>query len=560
MFIKTYSRQEIIDEFWEFYQIKNRYVTFKDLSNECSHLKNQIKREFGSFKKLLMELNVKSDDGWYKEDEETLIKMFDDSPKEDIIDSMIEKRAWANILKKATKLGLRQKNETYKKEELLKLIIDFHDKYNRVPTIEDFKKLNYPSNTVYRKNFGGWIQAIELSGLEPNVKLKILSKQEKSEIISKYLDGVTTKEIANVYRCAESTIFEILKKNNIKLKNKKWTEEQIQFMKNNYHLLKTDEIVKELKVYSKQNIYEKAYELGLNKEDVYWSDKELKIIKDHYGETPLKGLQNLLPNRTLSSITTKAQKLNLQVYRVKWSDEELNILHEKYPIMSANELEYHLPNRHKNTITDMANNLGLKKDKDYFYKNEKHRKQQLINDLQKFAKELDRTPFQEEITANKEMAGMVTYHRYFDSYSNACIEAGLEPNHRLFGNKNIIVDKYGYTHLSKGENEITEFMINSNIKFEKNESLLYRNIFNIDDFGNKRFDWLINENIAVEYFGMMDRPEYNERATLKIKMCDDNNICLIELYPEDLNNSLQGVKEKLAPYINSNSEIKEEVV
>jgi hypothetical protein len=52
---------------------------------------------------------------------------------------------------------------------------------------------------------------------------------------------------------------------------------------------------------------------------------------------------------------------------------------------------------------------------------------------------------------------------------------------------------------------------------------------------NKTVDWIINNNIFVEYFGLSDKPIYNKRMEEKRTICRDYNIVLIGLERKDLN-------------------------
>ena len=54
--------------------------------------------------------------------------------------------------------------------------------------------------------------------------------------------------------------------------------------------------------------------------------------------------------------------------------------------------------------------------------------EELIEDLQKLADKLGKTPTMMDVNGYKMMASAHTYGRRFDSYSDACIAAGLEPN------------------------------------------------------------------------------------------------------------------------------------
>lgn len=52
---------------------------------------------------------------------------------------------------------------------------------------------------------------------------------------------------------------------------------------------------------------------------------------------------------------------------------------------------------------------------------------------------------------------------------------------------------------------------------------------------NHRADWKIQGSIFVEYFGLAkDSPRYDRAITLKKKLCEENGVKLVEIYPNDL--------------------------
>ncbi|KXS45579.1 MAG: hypothetical protein AWU54_315 [Candidatus Frackibacter sp. T328-2] len=55
-------------------------------------------------------------------------------------------------------------------------------------------------------------------------------------------------------------------------------------------------------------------------------------------------------------------------------------------------------------------------------------KQKLLKMLKIKAKELGKTPTKEDINNDKRMASSATYYNKFESYTEACRKAGLEPN------------------------------------------------------------------------------------------------------------------------------------
>lgn len=377
---------------------------------------------------------------------------------------------------------------------------------------------------------------------------QFISSVNVSEFKRDYLT-MSPSEIKHKYKISHSVLFSTVKELNIN-KNRRWSEEQLLYLSENYGHEDWDVLLDKLYPFDKEAIIAKSYKLKIKRECFGWTDGEIDILKSKYGEINFKDLCELLPNKTETAIMSKASKLDLK-YREWWKDAEIEEFKVLYPITDT-KLLCEKYNRSESSLISLAANLGLKKDESYWDIIKNDRKPEYIKKLKAFAKELGRTPTSREVNDNEEMGGILTYHRYFGSYSSACEEAGLDVNRCLFGEENVVFkSKNGDVCLSKSEMIITDFMIDNNIPYQKSEKLLYTKFIEDDRFGTRRFDWLINNSIIVEYFGMMDKNHYKERTEYKLNLCKENNVEIIELYPEDLRKGLKGVKEKLAPYINS---------
>ena len=91
-----------------------------------------------------------------------------------------------------------------------------------------------------------------------------------------------------------------------------------------------------------------------------WTEEELNYIKDNYGKIPIKEI-SLKLNRSISSIKHKAERDAIKSPR-EWTDEEIGYLKENYKTKTYKELSQHL-NRTKSAIDLKINRLGLKKEK-----------------------------------------------------------------------------------------------------------------------------------------------------------------------------------------------------
>jgi hypothetical protein len=157
----------------------------------------------------------------------------------------------------------------------------------------------------------------------------------------------------------------------------------------------------------------------------------------------------------------------------------------------------------------------------------------LIEELQNLANKLGRTPSISELKLYG-LPSERTYRRYFGSYVNACKLADLELNMSLFGEKRKIKKSIkGDICYSNAEVIITDFFIINGIPYIK--EAYYKDYINDERCKTKRCDWVIYNNIFVEYFGLPEKSYYYKKMEEKRKICKDNNINLIELYRKDLN-------------------------
>lgn len=111
------------------------------------------------------------------------------------------------------------------------------------------------------------------------------------------------------------------------------------------------------------------------------------------------------------------------------------------------------------------------------------------------------------------------------------------------------------------EKIIHELFINQfdNVKYYNSNTSSINKWHNELEDENYVADWLINDNIIVEYFGWYNMSSYNKnkifteyinKANRKIKYFNNlSDYYFIDLYPKDLRNNLIGVKNKINKFI-----------
>ena len=378
---------------------------------------------------------------------------------------------------------------------------------------------------------------------ELSIKNK-LTLQEEMDLIEKYRDSVSLVDIRRCFKITDSKIYEILNKHGIGNKRETWSERHSKRLKEIYEYEEWDFILNELSPFKANTITEKAMRLGLSRKNLF-SEEEIAILESNYSSSSFEELMKMLPNRTVAAIQSKANDLGIKK-REYWSDEDIEKFKEIYPLFPNSELINHFSGRSESSLLSMAGILNIHKTAEAFDYYRDGTKSNSLDKLIEFANKLGRTPTSEDITHNSEMPGIVTYHRQFGSYANACELANLEVNTNIYGKSFISKSINGDVCLSKSEKVITDILINNSIAYEKEKP--YKEIFpNGTIKTNIRCDWYIN-NILVEYFGMPEKDSYFTRMKNKIELCTKNNIPLIDLYPDDLRNGFKGLFEKFSKH------------
>jgi hypothetical protein len=103
-----------------------------------------------------------------------------------------------------------------------------------------------------------------------------------------------------------------------------------------------------------------AYE-RMAKNRTKWTNYEIEILKNNYTNMPITELMKLLPNRTYNAIVAKAKKLSLTSYvrqQQLYSDADIEFIKNNWKLTSDEEIALSL-NRTRRAIKAMRNELGL---------------------------------------------------------------------------------------------------------------------------------------------------------------------------------------------------------
>ncbi|MCM3110046.1 homing endonuclease associated repeat-containing protein [Lederbergia lenta] len=272
-----YTKDDLIEYFWEYYEEFSMYPRSSDLKNNKSYPSpSTYERFWGSYRNFMIDIGVLSETGWYVDDEDVLREnyRFNDIPK--INSLLIEKRSESTIRHKANQLGLqvnydlRFGREYLSNEDIIKSIRRFVSEIGYVPSMNDF--CDYQTNikpSLIRVRFGSWNKALTSSGIEPVNKIRELSKRDIADMIKMYNEGTSNIEIASIFGFEHpSSIIYHLQKAGVKLKTNRWSKENIAYLKENYSTKPLDELVNDLERFTLEDIFTKASRIGLKRDNL----------------------------------------------------------------------------------------------------------------------------------------------------------------------------------------------------------------------------------------------------------------------------------------------------
>jgi len=143
---------------------------------------------------------------------------------------------------------------------------------------------------------------------------------------------------------------------------KKFTEEEIYIIKQNYSTLSKESTKAEMSILLPNRSYSvivaKAKELGIKK-SFWWSEDDIIRLKELYPTTDKDEIVTYFNGRTYKEIQTMANRIKLKRDLYYWSQDEVEILEKHYSYSSQEELEELLPRHTFSQIQSKANKLKI---------------------------------------------------------------------------------------------------------------------------------------------------------------------------------------------------------
>lgn len=138
----------------------------------------------------------------------------------------------------------------------------------------------------------------------------------------------------------------------------KWTDEEIELLRNNYNVLSKEDLLKLLAPRSWSSILSKANKIGINKR-LSWSSNEDELLRGIYPIMDINEVIKRFPNRTKNSIILRAAKLNINSYNHSvWTDEQIKYIIDNWEILPDEIIGKNI-NKTKNAVKRKRNLLGL---------------------------------------------------------------------------------------------------------------------------------------------------------------------------------------------------------
>jgi len=333
-----------------------------------------------------------------------------------------------------------------------------------------------------------------------------------------------------------------------------WTDEEIKILyaklENKYY----SNIYDILHLFENSRTYHsvrhKCRQLGINLyKNGEWTYFEENILYNSY-LYGIKILQKLLPDRTKSAINNHANILNINIpYLAEWTKDEIDLLKNLCNNSHTyDELTQYFPKYNINQIRSKCESLKINK----FV---------LPHPIFWSKKEIDLLYSLHE--SNCDIDTVFNEFSYRNIFS---IKTKIKELELCFYRH--LLSRDGKTVLNSGEEKRVfdfiyySFKLNlkkykrslSSIKFNIDDTHFYVPDFIIEDFGKP---------IIIEYYGMMNNKSHNiiyknycqKTKDKNIYYWSNSDIYFIDLYPDDLKNNFEGVRNKLISFFMSNFNI-----
>lgn len=215
-----------------------------------------------------------------------------------------------------------------KEEELIK-------KWNIIPLYKLAKEFHTIPETLVQK-----AEELKL----PPYKSNRWTKEEEKLLIEyskKYVTKTIAKKLGKSYLAVQKKALKL----GIELHSTTdpWKKWMIEYLKENINNIPIGKIEKVIGL-SYYQITKKCEELGIEYNESKWTEEEIEILKEYAGKCHYTELVKVLPNRTVGAITAKAHNLGIEIISdyYKLNEETAKYIKENWGKISIRQLARNL--------------------------------------------------------------------------------------------------------------------------------------------------------------------------------------------------------------------------
>lgn len=413
----------------------------------------------------------------------------------------------------------------YTNKELIDILIEFNKKEGRPPRANDFKNC-LPNTSTFLSRFGKWESVLSAAGLK---KGKFRDSAFTNDELISYLVSIYDKY-------GKVPTNRDLKK---------------------YNLPSNNTYIKHFGSFKNALIIAGLFDLRKDKHqfcNTYTDEEMLDNLREYMKSKDRIPVHSIIKKELSNPSISAYEKRFYSIFNAfKMIGYDYNAQKEQDLI----ELEHDMLFKYK-LLKERLGRVPSSRDIDYYCKNDKSiysmssyefhfgslyelqtlcdftptvigrnkSREDLLDDLLRVSYELGRTPSQNDLKYFDDVASYCKYSHEFGSWNESVRLAGLKPNNEFYYSTKG-VECYSYYELL-----FTNMLEEYNIDFLKEEP--YKKYVNTNRL--YRFDYIIKNSgkrYFIEIFGITSKPDYQERTKNKINLCKENNLNLIEIYPDD---------------------------
>ena len=251
-----------------------------------------------------------------------------------------------------------------------------------------------------------------------------ISEELIKQMMDEYDNGATIVDISKKIKIGEDIVRKYIRGSGRKRRPSIETrlgEEGIKEVGALYLENKWDEIYKLYPFLNKQNIYTIASKYKIKKESYFWTQEEVQFLIDNFGILSYQQMEEYFNGRhNARAISTKAGKIGLTTSQ-HWTKEEEDIIIKYYPYIPLKEVLEMLPRRTDNGLKMHALKMGVKGLQYLSEKYSDEQKQFILNNYilmsdEEIAKALGKTPI--GIKEQKRKLGIYQFNKEYQNYEN----------------------------------------------------------------------------------------------------------------------------------------------